>query len=100
MIIPLMMKIFHIWGGQPNPCRVLNFNASSIPNMFPNPCIQECSREFEHIMHLNHLAYRLPYSFNNATNVTKSLFFFVNALAHLERPTTQHTHEKRSLSRS
>jgi len=57
--------------GQSNPSKILNLNALSIPNMFPDPRIQECERKVERIMYLNQLAHRLPDSFNYVANVIK-----------------------------
>jgi hypothetical protein len=53
--------------------------------MFPNPHTQECGREVGCMLHLNQLVDRLPDSFNNATNVTKSHTHVANACARLER---------------
>lgn len=48
--------------------------------MFPDPRTQEYEREVERILHLNQWANKLPVSFNNATNVTKSHIHDANAL--------------------
>jgi hypothetical protein len=85
--------------GQSNPSRDLNVNALSTPNMFPDPRTQECEREVERILHLNQLADRLPDSFNNAANVTKSHIHAANASARLERPALQTTPMKRGRGR-
>ena len=79
--------------GQSNPYRDINFNDIFTPNMFPNSRIQECEREVQRILDLNQLVDRLPDSFNNIANVTKS---HIHASTHLERPTVQTTHMKRS----
>jgi hypothetical protein len=48
-------------------------------------------------MHLNQLCFRLPNSFNNATNVTKSHIHDASASARLEKPAIlTNTHEERS----
>ena len=57
--------------------------------MFLDLFIQEYEREVEHIVHLNQLAHKLPSSFNNATNLTKSHIHVANALARLGRPAIQ-----------
>ena len=68
--------------------------------MFPNPHTQECEREVERILHLNQLTDRLPYSLNNAANVTKSHIYVINVSAHLERPVVQTTPMKRGRGRN
>ena len=85
--------------GQSNPSRDLNVNALSTPNMFPDPRTQECEREVERILHLNQLADRLPDSFNNAANVTKSHIHAANASARLQRPVLQTIPMKRGRGR-
>jgi hypothetical protein len=67
--------------------------------MFLDPCTQEYEREVERILHLNQLADRLPDSFNNATNVTKSHIHVVSVFARLERPVIQTTPMKKGRGR-
>jgi hypothetical protein len=67
--------------------------------MFLDPSTQECEKEVENIMHINQLYYRLPNSFNNATNVTKSHIHDASASARLERPAIQTTPMKRGCGR-
>jgi hypothetical protein len=67
--------------------------------MFPDPCTYECEKKVERIMHLNQLADRLPDSFNNATNVTRSHIHTVNDSARVERPVVQTTPIKKCCGR-
>ena len=63
--------------------------------MFPDPRTQEYEREVECILQFNQLVDRLPNSFNNATNVTKSHIHVANASICLERHVVQTTPMKR-----
>ena len=70
-----------------------------VSNLFKDPRTQKYEREVERILHLNQLADRLPDSFNNAANVTKSHIPTVNVHARLERSAIQTTHMKRGRGR-
>ena len=71
---------------QSNLCRNLNLYILFTPNIFPNSRIQECEIEVERILYLYQLADRVPDSFNNAANVTKSYIHVVNNPTCLEKP--------------
>ena len=97
LIVFFYERSFPYLVGQSNPCRDLNFNALSTPNMFLDPRTQEYEKEIERILHLNQLANRLPDSFNNAINVTKSHIHATNAHARPRKIRySNHTHEKKS----